>query len=550
MSDLIKPPPFAPGGLPHSQAGTRIEPESARPDIAAALGRLVPRGEVPPRETAIGLFRRQLARLQTHVQTVFERGDLGGLAAARLLSGLMDEFIAALIGYALDLLPVETDDRLAVAATGGYGRATLAPFSDIDLLFLTDHEPSARVERAVEFILYFLWDLGLKVGHATRSTADCLTEAQGDITVRTSMLDARCLAGDRTLFAHFLIAFRADCAAGSPAGYIAAKQEERAARHRRFGDTPFMVEPNIKEGKGGLRDLQTLYWVARYVFGTFAMTELVGPTAPGGGILSEAEARACKRAWDYLWTVRFHLHYVAGRAEERLTFDLQPVIGARMGYTRHGRQDGVERFMRHYFLVVREVARVTGVLEPAVIRAALGPPAIAASTDAELANAGFVLADGKILFAPGREPLAEPLQLFRILRFARDRALALHPLSLRAMIRGARRSAELRTDPAAAALFLDLLCGAAEPTADGAVWLTILNETGALGRYLPDWRRIVGQMQFDSYHVFTVDMHTIQAVSVLNAIERGDLAETLPGRQRDRSASAIAPRLVRRVADP
>jgi [protein-PII] uridylyltransferase len=532
MSNPINQPRFASGVLPHSQSETNVNGRACslpgRPDIAAALAELIPLDAPPARDAVLAIFRRQLGRLQAHVQERFEQGDIGGLVAARLLSGLMDEFIAALIAYALTLLPVETNDRLAIAATGGYGRATLAPFSDIDLLFLTDHEPSARVERAVEFILYFMWDLGLKVGHATRSTADCLTEAQGDTTIRTSLLDARCIAGDRALFAHFQVAFRADCADRSPAGYIAAKQEERAARHKRFGDTPFMVEPNIKEGKGGLRDLQTLYWVARYVFGTFAMTELVGSSAPGGGILSESEARACKRAWDYLWTVRFHLHYVAGRGEERLTFDLQPVIGARMGYTRHGRQDGVERFMRHYFLVVREVARVTGVLEPAVIRAALGPPAIAAATDAELADAGFVLADGKILFAPGREPLAEPMQLFRILRFARDRVLTLHPLAFRAMIRGARRTGELRGNPAASALFLDLLCGAIEPASDGATWLTKLNEAGALGRYLPDWRRIVGQMQFDSYHVYTVDMHTIHAISVLNAIERGDLSETLP----------------------
>ena len=529
MSNTTQPPRDVPPAMP--AAVIPPPPKEAvigRPDIGAELARLLPRGAPPPRETALGIFRRQLARLQTHVQTRFERGDMSGLAAARLLSGLMDEFIAALIGYSIDLLPVEPGDRLAVAATGGYGRATLAPFSDIDLLFLTDNEPSARIQRAVEFILYFLWDLGLKVGHATRSTADCLTEAQGDSTIRTSLLDARCIAGDRPLFAHFQQAFRQDCAAGSPAGYIAAKQAERAARHKRFGDTPFMVEPNIKEGKGGLRDLQTLYWLARYVFGTFAMTELVGPGAPGGGILSATEARACKRAWDYLWTVRFHLHYVAGRAEERLTFDLQPVIGARMGYTRHGRQDGVERFMRHYFLVVREVARVTGVLEPAVVRAALGPPAIAPATDAALLDAGFVLADGKILFVAGREPMAEPIQLLRILQVARDRGLKLHPLALRAMIRGARRTAELRTDPQAASLFLDLLCGNDDPRQDGAQWLAILNETGALGRYLPDWRRIVGQMQFDSYHVYTVDMHTIHAIGVLNAIERGELSEIVP----------------------
>ncbi|OYV38515.1 MAG: bifunctional uridylyltransferase/uridylyl-removing protein, partial [Acidocella sp. 20-61-6] len=372
--------------------------------LAAALAAHAPQEAPPARDVALTAFRRQLGRIQTYVQQRFERDGLNGLAAARLNAGLMDELVTALFDYALVIMPMEAKDRLAMAATGGYGRATLAPFSDIDLLFLTGGKASPKLERAVEFILYFLWDLGLKVGHATRSIPDCLIEAKGDVTIRTSLLDARCLIGDRSLFADFQKAFRTDCAADGPAEYIVAKQAERAARHRRFGETPFMVEPNVKEGKGGLRDLQTLYWLSRYVFNTFAMSELVGKDAPGGGILTETEARSCKRAWEYLWTVRFHLHYVAGRAEERLTFDFQPVIGARMGYTRHGRQDGVERFMRHYFLIVREVSRVTGVLEPALIRAALGPPAIVPETDAALLKAGFGLADGKILFAPGREP--------------------------------------------------------------------------------------------------------------------------------------------------
>ncbi len=504
-----------------------------QPEIAVALAELLPLGDPPPRDAALAGFRRQLGRIQSHVQQRFERDGLNGLTAARLHAGLMDELVNALFAYTLAILPLEERDRLAMAATGGYGRATLAPFSDIDLLFLTGGKASAKMDRAVEFILYFLWDLGLKVGHATRSIQDCLNEARSDVTIRTSLLDARCLTGDRALFADFQKAFRADCAADGPGAYIIAKQAERAARHRRFGETPFMVEPNVKEGKGGLRDLQTLYWLARYVFNTFAMTELVGKDAPGGGILTATEARSCKRAWEYLWSVRFHLHYVAGRAEERLTFDFQPVVGARMGYTRHGRQDGVERFMRHYFLMVREVARVTGVLEPALVRAALGPPAIAAETDAALVEAGFVLADGKILFALGHDPETDPGSIFRILLCARDRGLELHPLALRTLIRSAPLGAELRGDKKAAAMFMNLLCGQEEHdgderTCDSARWLGLLNETGVLGRYLPDWRRIVGQMQFDTYHVYTVDVHTVHAIRVLNTIEAGELKEIAP----------------------
>ncbi|MCW3474484.1 [protein-PII] uridylyltransferase [Limobrevibacterium gyesilva] len=492
-----------------------------------------------PRDAALAVFRRHLARIQSHVRDTFEQGGLSGLQAARLLASLTDGLIQELHIYASAVHGVVPDasgatpaalGRLTVAATGGYGRGVLAPFSDIDLLFLTAAQPTPIALRVVEFTLYFLWDLGLKVGHATRSVADCLTEANGDATVRTSMLDARHVAGDASLFGDFATRFRQACTEAGAAGYIAAKQAERDTRHRRYGDSPYVVEPNIKEGRGGLRDLQTLYWMARYVFGTRTMAELADPHGPAGGIITETEARLARRSWDFLWSLRFHLHYVAGRAEERLTFDLQPVVGARMGYTRHGRQDGVERFMRHYFLTAREVTRLSHVLEPALERAALGPPAKASETDAALAKAGFVLADGQLMPATAQLFHDEPIRMLRLLQVARDRNLKLHPLAMRALIRNERRAVLLRDNPEAAALFLDLLCGrdAEHNRADGARWLTILNETGLLGRLLPDWARIVGQMQFDTYHVFTVDEHTIEAVRILNTLERGDLAEIAP----------------------
>nr|WP_239002712.1 [protein-PII] uridylyltransferase [Rhodovastum atsumiense] len=512
------------------------DPDPAATALQEALSALAAENAgVVPREAALAAFRRHLARIQNHVRDTFEQGGTSGLGAARRLASLTDGLIGALHDYALSLHPPAAAQsngigRLALAATGGYGRGVLAPFSDIDLLFLTADEPSPSVLRSVEFMLYFLWDLGLKVGHATRSVADCLTEANGDATIRTSLLDARPIAGDAVLFQEFATRFRTACAEAGAATYIAAKQAERASRHRRYGDSPFVVEPNIKEGRGGLRDLQTLYWIARYVFGTNIMAELADPAGPAGGILTETEARLARRSWDFLWTLRFHLHYVAGRAEERLTFDLQPVVGARMGYTRHGRQDGVERFMRHYFLTAREVSRLTHVLEPALMRAALGPPALAQETDAQLAAAGFVLADGQLLSAKGRSFDREPIQMLRILQVARDRNLRLHPLAMRALIRNERRAVELRDDPEAAALFMDLLCGreSEHHHADGAVWLKIMNETGVLGRFLPDWARIVGQMQFDTYHVFTVDEHTIEAIHVLNTLEHGELAQIAP----------------------
>jgi [protein-PII] uridylyltransferase len=508
-------------------------PEDATVLLEEALETLKTGSGPVSREAALAAFRRHLARLQHHVRDAFEQGNLSGLKAARLLASLTDGVITSLYAYALSVY--DPDDagavgRLTVAATGGYGRGVLAPFSDIDLLFLTAAEPTPTALQVVEFMLYFLWDLGLKVGHATRSIDDCLTEANGDATIRTSMLDARRITGDADLFTEFTTRFREACNEAGAANYFAAKRAERAARHRRYGDSPFVVEPNIKEGRGGLRDLQTLYWMARYIFGTRNILELADPAGPAAGMITLTEARLAMRSWDFLWSLRFHLHYVAGRAEERLTFDLQPVVGARMGYTRHGRQDGVERFMRHYFLTAREVTRLTHVLEPALQRAALGPPAIAAEPDAQLLAAGFVLADGKLLPAKDRDFRDEPSQMLRILQVARDRELKLHPLAMRALIRNERRAVQLREKPEAAAIFLDLLCGGSgdENHADGARWISILNETGFLGRFLPDWARIVGQMQFDTYHVFTVDEHTIEAIRILNSLEQGNLTDVAP----------------------
>jgi [protein-PII] uridylyltransferase len=505
-------------------------PEAAASVLSDALAALAEDGGPISREAALGVFRRHQARMQQHVQHAFEQDQIAGLQAARLLGKLTDGMIGSLYEHAVADTGLGRPEHLSIAATGGYGRGVLAPFSDIDLLFLTAHEPTPQTLQVVEYMLYFLWDLGVKVGHATRSIEDCLVEGAKDTTIRTALLDARHIAGDAPLFADFHTRFRAACKEAGAADYIAAKQAERDVRHRRYGDSPFVVEPNIKEGRGGLRDLQTLYWIARYVYDTQTMGEL----ADVGDVLTETEAKQGRRAWEFLWTVRFHLHYVAGRAEERLTFDLQPVVGARMGYTRHGRQDGVERFMRHYFLTAREISRLTRILEPAILREALGPPAIAAETDKALVQAGFVLAEGALLPLPGRDFDKEPTQMLRILQVARDRNLELHPLAVRSLIQNERRAVELRGNPKAAAMFMDLMCGR-EPDhhraslhPDGARWLSIMNETGFLGRFIPDWARIVGQMQFDTYHVFTVDEHTIEAVRVLNLMERGELAEIAP----------------------
>ncbi|MCX8132707.1 MAG: [protein-PII] uridylyltransferase [Roseococcus sp.] len=501
-------------------AAARAEP--------SLLERLLPQGSPVARDVALGLLRRELGGVQARVQRAFEGRETNGLGAGRRLAGLMDQVILAIQAYAAAMVPpadaATPSVDFALVATGGYGRGVLAPHSDIDLLFLTAGQPGPRTRRLIEFTLYLLWDLGLKIGHATRSPEDCLAEGVRDATIMTALVDARFLAGERAPFERFQALFEAHRKKDGLGPFLAAKRAERAERHARYGESPFLVEPHVKEGRGGLRDLQMLYWLARYAFGVQRMPELVGPDSPGGGLLTEREAHAIRRAWIFLWTLRFHLHYVTGRAEERLTFDLQPVIAARMGYTRHGLQDGAERLMKHLFLTARDVVRFSRVLEPAIERAALGPPATRREGDAALAGLGLAFADGKLVAAPpDRDFSREPVLMLRIVKAARDRCLEIHPLAIRALIRHARCAEALRGDPEAGALFLDLLMGR-----NAATWLRFLNEAGFLGRFLPEWQRIVGLMQFDTYHVFTVDEHSIEAIGVLQQIETGALAEVAP----------------------
>src|SRR5665213_3811244 len=246
-------------------------------------------------------------------------------------------------------------------AVGGYGRGALAPFSDIDLLFVRPYKETAHTESVIEFMLYALWDLGFKVGHASRTVNECIKLSRADMTIRTSILEARFLAGEAELGKNLQRRFRDEVLKGSGAGFVAAKLKERDERHARAGASRFMVEPNVKEGKGGLRDLHTLFWIAQYLHPAQGVEAVMRMDMFDG-----AEVRAFIRAFDFLEAVRAHLHFTTGRPEERLTFDVQPEVARRMGYHDRPRADGdntpaVERFMRRYFLVAKQVGALTRV---------------------------------------------------------------------------------------------------------------------------------------------------------------------------------------------
>src|ERR1043165_7496716 len=260
--------------------------------------------------------------------------DRQGRRCAERLCFMMDEIIRVLFEFTTThLYPSENpsdSERMAIVATGGYGRGLLAPGSDIDLLFLLPYKQTARGGWSAEAILYCLWDLGLKVGHATRSIDECIRQAKGDMTIRTALLEARFLLGDRKLFDELVTRFDKQIVQGTAPQFVAAKLAEREERHRRAGASRYLVEPNVKDGKGGLRDLHTLFWIAKYVYRVREPEELIEH-----GVFDRREFQLFRRCEEFLWGVRCHLHFVTGRAEERVSFDLQRDIAVRLGYTTH-----------------------------------------------------------------------------------------------------------------------------------------------------------------------------------------------------------------------
>ena len=333
-----------------------IDGELLRADVLGLAGN---RGELtqPARAAIVLRLKRALAEGRAEAERRLRQDGHGTFCAGRL-SNLQDTLIRVIHDFATEhayLRPNPTSsEKMAIVAVGGYGRSTLAPGSDIDLLFLLPYKQTPWGESVVEFVLYLLWDLGLKVGHATRSVTECIRLSRSDMTIRTAVLEARYICGERALFDELETRFDKEVVKGSGPEFIAAKLAERDTRHRSQGASRYLVEPNVKDGKGGLRDLQTLFWIAKYFYRTDSTEDLVK-----AGVFSRAELARFLKSEDFLWAVRCHLHFMTGRGEERLSFDLQREMAVRLGYTAHPGLRDVERFMKHYFLVAKEVGDLT-----------------------------------------------------------------------------------------------------------------------------------------------------------------------------------------------
>jgi len=453
---------------------------------------------------------------------------LPGVEVARQYAVAADDLLAALWRFTTETLypspnPTEAE-RLTLLAVGGYGRGVLAPYSDLDILFLRPWKTTARSESVSEFVLYVLWDLGQKIGASVRSVEEALSLAWKDMTVRTALLEARPLAGDPALANTFIARFRREVATLDPRPFIAAKLEERDQRHQKAGAVRYRVEPNVKDGKGGLRDLNTLFWIARGL----------APDSPLGArvlddLLTARERRTFEEAFDFLWRVRCHMHLVAGRAEEKLTFDLQPEVARRMGWRGRGDEPAVERFMRRYFLVARDVGALTramsATLEARQHKRTLSLSRLIPGRRRNLGVPGFIEDRGRISVTGPEVFAQDPVKLLTLFVCADTHDLDLHPHAFSAVTRSLSLvTPKLRRDPRATAALLHVLAHGQRPYRT----LTIMNETGLLGRFLPEWGRIVGQTQFNMYHAYTVDEHTLQAIGIINDIARGRHVEDHP----------------------
>lgn len=458
--------------------------------------------------------------------------DGSGLLCARRISSLQDEIIGAVHRFALRHVFGQPNpsmgERMAILAVGGYGRGTLAPGSDIDLLFLLPYKQTALGEQVAEYLLYLLWDLGLKVGHATRSVEDCVRLSREDFTIRTAILERRLVAGEAALFADLGRRFEAEVSAGTGRAFIVAKLAERDARHRKSGDSRYLVEPNVKEGKGGLRDLHTLFWIAKDHYGVSSRQELVE-----AGVFSRREERLFARVEDFLWAVRCHMHFLTGKAEERLSFDIQPEIASRLGYNSHPGLTDVERFMKHYFLIAKDVGDLTGIfcaaLEEEEAKDTPGLRGFVRSLRQRSRQLPGTLAfrvDHDRITVASRQVFADdPVNLLRIFQLAAHHKLEYHPDALKLIRRSLRLvDGDLRANPEANSLFLDVLTDRTDPE----LHLRRMNEAGVLGRFLPEFGRIVSMMQFNMYHSYTVDEHLLRTVAEMSRLERGELGAELP----------------------
>ena len=559
-------PPGAINGL--ASGDESIAPADAVFDavgVAAAIAAAVADG-TPRRAATVAVLRDALKSGRAAIAAALEADPLAARAAVTDYTRLTDGVVRAAWASALADLGdgAPAPDAVALLAQGGYGRGDMVPFSDVDLLFLVAPK-AAGTDALVEGVLYILWDLHLKVGHATRTAKDCVRHARDDVTIRTALLESRPVAGAPGL-AHRLDQMLRDEMAGTASAFIEAKLAERDARHRRQGGQRYVLEPNVKEGKGGLRDLHTLFWIAKDVQGVKDSAAL-GDT----GVFRPDEFATFLAAENFLLAVRCQLHLIAGRAMDQLTFDMQVEVARRFGYADRAGRRGVEHFMQDYFRHATAVGELTRILLTSLEKDHVKslPAILDLFKRRRRTRKGYEVRQGRLAIRDEAAFLADPVNLIRIFEEAVRTGLLLHPDAMRT-IQSTLPAIDdrVRGDSEANRAFLDTLLKHGNPERA----LRRMNELGVLGAFIPDFAPIVAMMQYNMYHAYTVDEHTIQCVATLSRIERAELVEELPiasrilkegvdrkvlylallfhdiGKGRDEDHSVVGARIARKVA--
>ena len=477
------------------------------------------------RAAAVGVLRNAQKQGRAEIARAFADAPFEARPMTRAYTYLADGLVRTALHIATRRLHPKPNptigERLSVIGVGGYGRGEMAPFSDVDLLFLIPYKATAWTESVVESMLYILWDLKLKVGHATRTVRDCVRLGGEDYTIQTALLEHRFIAGDTDLEAELAKTLAKDLFSSSGTDFIEAKLTERDQRHEKQGQR-YVVEPNVKEGKGGLRDLHSLFWIAKYIYKVANIADLVAK-----GVFNADEYKTFKEAEEFLWAVRGHLHLTTNRATEQLSFDMQAQVASAMGYRDQGGRRGVEVFMQAYFRQATAVGDLTRIFltsleaihakpEPLLERIFRRRPKI---------KEGFHVVHNRISIKNDKNFLADKLNLLRIYEEALRTGMLLHPDAMRVIKSNlALIDDDMRRNPEAQRIFLDLMLKHGNPERA----LRRMNELGVLSAFIPEFEVIVAMMQFNMYHSYTVDEHTIQCVANLAMIEKGELVEELP----------------------
>ena len=454
-----------------------------------------------------------------------EKG-IKGTSLSKAQSFLTDEIVKILYNVTIDYIykisnPTKSE-RISLIAVGGYGRYEMAPYSDLDLLFLMPYKQTPWGEQVVEYMLYMLWDMGLIVGQSVRTINDTIRLSKKDHVINTTVLEARFIWGDEELFDELIRRYRKEIVQGNEIEFTEGKLRERDVRHKKLGDTRYVVEPNLKDGKGGLRDLHTLFWIAKFTYDIQKIVAMVQE-----GVFSLDEYKEFRRAQEFLWTVRFHLHYLAGRAEERITFDVQTTLSKKLGYKDRTGVLAVERFMKHYFWHAKNIGDLTRIFCAFLEDANKKKPLFSLQNFGlrQRKRDGFPIEGNRISVKDSSIFTDDPLNMIRIFYIAQKNEFDIHPKALRFIRQSLRLiNAKLRNNKMANRLFIRMLRHKSGP---GFI-LRLMNEAGVLGRFVPDFGRVVAQMQYDMYHTYTVDEHTIRALELLSEVERGILAEDHP----------------------